>query len=111
MYRIVTFGKCFADPTAVRMMRILLKSAATIQDMQEILQMDRHTVDLRLTKLREARIANSSQQGRWLVYQINTDARPMVERLLTSFYEDVKWDPKCVADDERAATVFANTEY
>jgi DNA-binding transcriptional ArsR family regulator len=105
MHRFVSFGKCFADPVAIRVMRILLKQESTISDLQEILSLDRHTVDLRLTKLREARIISHRQHGRWLMYSIATDARPVVERLLTNFYHDVTWDQNCVRDDERLRTL------
>lgn len=101
MYRIVTFGKCFADPTAIRIIRILAKSPATIQDLQNLMLMDRHTIDLRLMKLREASVVKTHQHGRWLQYSLAPDAVPIIERLLNSFYEDVKWDPKCLGDDER----------
>lgn len=101
MYRIVTFGKCFADPTAVRMIRILMKSNATISDLQQILMLDRHTIDLRLMKLREAQIVKATQIGRWLSYTVDPEAKPVVDKLLFNFYDDVRWDPKCLADDER----------
>ncbi|MCX6341285.1 MAG: metalloregulator ArsR/SmtB family transcription factor [Fimbriimonadales bacterium] len=101
MYRIVTFGKCFADPTAIRIIRVLLQTPITISELQEVLLLDRHTIDLRLTKLREAGLVKTKQQGRWLNYSISADALPIVQKVLHSFYDDVKWDPKCLADEER----------
>jgi predicted transcriptional regulator len=86
-------------------MRILLKREATISDMQEILDMDRHTVDLRLTKLREASIVFHKQQGRWLVYRICPEAKQVIQKLLTSFYNEVKWDPNCLSDDEKTSVI------
>jgi DNA-binding transcriptional ArsR family regulator len=107
MHRIVSFGKCFADPIAVRMMRVLLKKQCSIFDMQDILGLDRHTVDLRLNKLRDARIIAPYQQGKWLIYEVLPDARPLIEKLLTDFYEDVSWDRTCLRDDERIVTAVA----
>jgi DNA-binding transcriptional ArsR family regulator len=101
MYRIITFGKCFADPTAVRIIRVLLQKPLTIQDLQEVLHLDRHTVDLRLTKLREARIVDSVQAGRWHSYSIRVKARLVVERLMGDFYDEIQWDTACVEDQKR----------
>ncbi len=107
MHRIVSFGKCFADPIAVRIMRVLLRQSMTIQDLQTVLDLDRHTVDLRLTKLRDAFVVHSDFQGRWLKFRISERARPLVERLLGDFYEDVDWDPNTGHDDRRFKEYFA----
>lgn len=101
MYRIVTFGKCFADPIAIRVMKVAMTHNVTIQDLQKVLDLDRHTIDLRLLKLREARILVCKQAGRWLEYSMHPDARPVVERMLTNFYDEVRWDQKIREDEER----------
>ena len=101
MHRIIALGKCFADPTAVRILRCLLRHPMTIQDLQNVLLMDRHTVDLRLTKLRDAFVVHADYHGRWLKFRVSDKARPIVERLLGDFYEDVDWDPQTGADDKR----------
>ena len=101
MDRILTFGKCFADPIAIRIMRVTYRSASTIQDLQGILDLDRHTVDLRLLKLREAAILKPRQDGRWLTYAMNPDMKPVIKGLITSFYDEVKWSPECLEDDRR----------
>jgi len=101
MDRILTFGKCFADPIAIRIMRVTYRSASTIQDLQGILDLDRHTVDLRLLKLREAAILKPRQDGRWLTYEMNAEMRPVIKGLISSFYDEVKWSPECLEDDRR----------
>ena len=101
MDRILTFGKCFADPIAIRIMRVTYRNPATIQDLQTVLDLDRHTVDLRLLKLREAKILKPKQDGRWLSYEMSQEMRPVVKGLITSFYEEVKWSPECLEDDRR----------
>ena len=101
MDRILTFGKCFADPIAIRIMRVTYRTPSTIQDLQTILALDRHTVDLRLLKLREAAILKPRQDGRWLTYEMNNEMRPVIKGLITSFYDEVKWSPDCLEDDRR----------
>ncbi|MEI7577345.1 MAG: hypothetical protein WCK51_10660 [Armatimonadota bacterium] len=101
MDRILTFGKCFADPIAIRIIRVTYRTPSTIQDLQAILELDRHTVDLRLLKLREAAILKPRQDGRWLTYEMNPDMRPVIKGLITSFYDEVKWSAECLEDDRR----------
>jgi hypothetical protein len=101
MDRILTFGKCFADPIAIRIIRVTYRTPSTIQDLQTVLDLDRHTVDLRLLKLREAAILKPRQDGRWLTYAMNPDMKPVIKGLITSFYDEVKWSPECLEDDRR----------
>ena len=101
MDRIITFGKCFADPIAIRIMRVTYRSPATIQELQQVLDLDRHAVDLRLLKLREAAILKPRQDGRWLSYEMNSEMRPVIKGLISSFYEEIKWSPECLEDDRR----------
>jgi hypothetical protein len=89
-------------------MRVTYRSASTIQDLQSILDLDRHTVDLRLLKLREAAILKPRQDGRWLTYEMNVDMRPVIKGLISSFYDEVKWSPECLEDDRRFQEIKAS---
>lgn len=82
-------------------MRVTYRQPSTIHDLQQILELDRHTVDLRLLKLREAAILKPKQDGRWLSYEMNNEMRPVIKGLISSFYEEVKWSPECLEDDRR----------
>lgn len=98
MHGLIRFCKCLSDPTAVRIVVLLLQNDLKINQIQRILQLNRSTINAHLTKLRDCNVVDEEQEGRWLRFRIHPESRAFVESMIREYENDLTWDPRISED-------------
>lgn len=71
--------KALADPTRLRLVRLLARGPLSVNEIIEVLQMGQSRVSRHLKILAEAGLVSSRRQGTWIYYQANpADPDPLV---------------------------------
>jgi ArsR family transcriptional regulator len=90
--------KALADPTRLRILRLLLQRDLCVCELVFILGMDQSRVSHQLRILRDAELAEDIREGRWIIYRI---PRRIRESLVLMFDKVLKTG----SDDLRRAAV------
>jgi len=89
--------KALADPTRLRILRLLLQRDLCVCELVFILKMEQSRVSHQLRILRDADMAEDIREGKWIVYRIPQRVRESLERM----FDEV---PKSGPEDVREAT-------
>jgi len=73
--------KAMADPTRLRILRLLLQRDLCVCELMFILEMEQSRVSHQLRILRDAGIAEDVRDGRWIIYRVPEEARMLLEGL------------------------------
>jgi ArsR family transcriptional regulator len=90
--------KALADPTRLRILRLLLQRDLCVCELMFILKMEQSRVSHQLRILRDAELAEDIREGKWIIYRIPRQVR---ESLVLLFDEVLKAGP----DDRRKGAV------
>ena len=74
--------KALADPTRLRILRLLLQKDLCVCELVYILRMEQSRVSHQLRILRDAELAEDIREGRWIVYRVPKKSRKTLERML-----------------------------
>jgi ArsR family transcriptional regulator len=88
MKDVVAIFKALADPTRLRIMLLLRKRELCVCELMFILGMEQSRVSRHMRVLREAGLAEDVRDGRWIIYRVRDEARPLLEGLLTGASRD-----------------------
>lgn len=83
--------KALADPTRLRILRLLLQRDLCVCELVFILKMEQSRVSHQLRILRDAELVEDIREGRWIIYRI---PRPIRKSLRLMFNEVLKAGPK-----------------
>lgn len=100
MERLTAFGKALADPTRVRILRILRQAEACVCELTDALEVSQSTLSTHLQVLRAARMVATRKRGNWIVYSLAEGLRAAVEEAFEHF-------PPCGERIERDRERFA----
>lgn len=83
MKDIVRIFKALSDPTRLRIMLLLLRKELCVCELMFILGMEQSRVSHHMRVLRDADIAEDVRDGRWIIYRVPGEARPLLEGLVS----------------------------
>jgi len=82
------FLKALADPTRLRLLRLLLDKPLCVCELTFALKMEQSRVSHQLQILRAAGLVQDRREGRWIIYQIPAAARGRLVPLFQGALED-----------------------
>jgi ArsR family transcriptional regulator len=86
--------KAMADPTRLRILRLLLERDLCVCELMFILRMEQSRVSHQLRVLRDADLAEDLREGQWIVYRVprkvRRSLRRMFEEVLRAGPEDLR---------------------
>ena len=65
-----------ADPTRLRLVRLLLRQELCVCEMMDALQMPQYKISRHLRRMRAVGLVEARRRGRWMHYQIGRQLRP-----------------------------------
>jgi ArsR family transcriptional regulator len=89
--------KAMADPTRLRILRLLLQRDLCVCELMFILKMEQSRISHQLRILRDADLAEDIREGKWIIYRVPRKVR---ESLRQMFDDVLKAGPE---DDREAA--------
>ncbi|HET6644811.1 MAG TPA: metalloregulator ArsR/SmtB family transcription factor [Fimbriimonadales bacterium] len=93
-----TIGKALADESRIRIICALAHSDACVCELSDALDMPQSSLSNHLTKMRDARILDTTRDGTWIYYRL---ANPKMLAVLEAFAEDIRSDPRLSKDQSR----------
>ncbi|MGZ5496073.1 MAG: ArsR/SmtB family transcription factor [Candidatus Aminicenantales bacterium] len=78
---VVAIFKALADPTRLRISLLLRERELCVCELMFILEMEQSRVSHHMRVLREAGLAEDVRDGRWIIYRVPKEARPLLEGL------------------------------
>ncbi len=79
--------KAMADPTRLRILRLLLQRELCVCELMFILKMEQSRISHQLRILRDASLVEDKREGKWITYRVLDKARPNLELLLNQLLE------------------------
>lgn len=83
--------KALADPTRLRILRLLLQRDLCVCELMFILRMEQSRVSHQLRILRDADLAEDIREGKWIIYRVPRKVRESLRRM---FEEVLKVGPE-----------------
>ena len=83
MKDVVKIFKALSDPTRLRIVVLLMKRELCVCELMFILGMEQSRISHHMRVLREAGIAEDVREGRWIIYRVPKEARPLLESLVS----------------------------
>lgn len=94
--------KALADPTRLRIVLLLRRRELCVCELMFILRMEQSRVSHHMRVLRDAGMAEDVREGRWIIYRVPDEARPLLEALFAGALKDsVDRSPEAEADLEK----------
>ena len=103
MQAAVTFAKALADSTRLRIIAALRQRELCVCELCDALEATQSTLSTHLTLLRDAGIARTRKQGKWIYYRLSEEASPLIETFLRHF-ADARRDKQMRRDTDRLRT-------
>ncbi len=88
MKDVVKTFKALSDPTRLRIVRLLKQRELCVCELMFILDMEQSRVSHHMRVLRESGLAEDVREGRWIIYRLTDEARPVVEGLMSGAIEE-----------------------
>ncbi|MDD3516371.1 MAG: metalloregulator ArsR/SmtB family transcription factor [Synergistaceae bacterium] len=82
--------KSLADPTRLRIVRLLLQRDLCVCELMFVLEMAQSRVSHQLRILRDAGLVEDVRDGQWIIYRLPDNVRATIAPLLSLFKEDKK---------------------
>ncbi|MDR2980700.1 MAG: metalloregulator ArsR/SmtB family transcription factor [Puniceicoccales bacterium] len=97
--------KILADPTRLRILRLVSQEELTVTELQDILEMGQSRISSHLALLRQAEVVTDRRDGKKSYYSLNEDIPVSVQAIITSAFESVNREPEVRADNKSLARV------
>ena len=121
MKDVVKTFKALSDPTRLRIVKLLRQRDLCVCELMFILDMEQSRVSHHMRVLRESGLAEDVREGRWIIYRLKGEARPVVEGLMTGAIgtriegsgeaeADARKLVECVRQDLRGCLCAANSK-
>ena len=85
---VVRIFKALSDPTRLRVMLLLRQRELCVCELMFILGMEQSRISHHMRILRDAGIAEDVRDGRWIIYRVPDETRPLLEGLLAGALEE-----------------------
>lgn len=106
METLVTQLKALADPTRLKLVRILAEGEFCVCELVEVLGCSQPSVSQHLAKLKAAGIVKERRQGQWTYYRFVSDlAETLTERMTTLLSQPLESVPGMEAEVRRLAVL------
>ncbi len=94
--------KALADPTRLRIVRLLRQGELCVCELMFVLEMEQSRVSHHMRILREAGLAEDRREGRWIIYRVPDGARALLEGLIAGALRDrIEGSGEAEADAEK----------
>ncbi len=109
MKEITKLLSALADPTRLRLLRLLYRQELCVCELMEAVQLPQYKVSRHLLELRRIGLAESTRSGRWMHYRISRSAQrsPLAQDLLKLLDVHLRALPEAKRDDARWAKQLA----
>lgn len=94
-------GKALSDPTRVRILYALLQSDLCVCEMVDALEMGQSTLSSHLQTIRQAGVVETSRRHKMVSYALTTEARPLVEAIMSVNRTALEADRRIARDQIR----------
>ena len=85
MSDLVTFSKALADPTRLRIVRLVIEDALCVCELADILEMPQSSVSSHVQIIRKAGLLEGEKCEKWTYFQIHRDYRKLILSLVKFF--------------------------
>lgn len=102
--------KAMADPTRLRILRLLLHRDLCVCELMFILKMEQSRISHQLRILRDAGLAEDVREGKWIIYRVPPKVRQSLKRVFDEFFKAGPEDLKEAAEDRRRITLCLKEE-
>lgn len=92
--------KLLADPTRVRLMRLLRNEELSVAELQDVLEMGQSRISSHLALLRSGDLVTDRKDGKRTYYSFNADAPRQLRELLDHALESVSQEPQILRDTQ-----------
>ncbi len=98
-----------ADPTRLRLLRLIYRQELCVCELMEAVQLPQYKVSRHLLELRRIGLAEATRSGRWMHYRISRAAtrNPLAQELLKLLDVHLRDLPEAKRDDARLAKQLA----
>ena len=98
-----------ADPTRLRLLRLLYGQELCVCELVDAVQLPQYTVSRHLRELRHVGLVEATRRGRWMHYRISAAATrsPLHQDLLKLLDVHLRTRPEASRDDRRLGTRLA----
>ena len=93
--------KALADPTRLRILRLLLQRDLCVCELMYILRMEQSRVSHQLRILRDADLAEDIREGKWIIYRVPRKVRESLRRMFEEVLKAGPEDIREAAQDKR----------
>lgn len=98
--------KTLADPTRLKLLKLVLQEELCVCELQEVLQISQPAVSQHIAKLKTAGVIKERRAGMWTFYQGDTQRLNAVLGAFSAFLQTDPVDiPDMAAEVERRATL------
>ena len=103
MHNIATVLAAIADPTRLRLLRLLHRQELCVCELIDAVQLPQYTVSRHLRELRHMGLVEATRNGRWMHYRISGPAMrsPLHQDLLKLLDVHLRDLPEAKRDDTR----------
>lgn len=85
MQAAVNFAKALADSTRLRVIAALRQGELCVCELCDAFEATQSTLSTHLTLLRDAGIARTRKQGKWIYYRLSDEAVPLIDAFFHHF--------------------------
>ncbi len=105
MKQVTRFLGCVADPTRLRLLRLIYRQELCVCELMDAVQLPQYKVSRHLLELRRNGLAEATRSGRWMHYRISRAAarNPLVQDVLKVLGVHLGRLPEAKRDDARLA--------
>jgi ArsR family transcriptional regulator len=93
--------KAMADPTRLRILRLLLQRDLCVCELMFILRMEQSRISHQLRILRDADLAEDIREGKWITYRVPRGVRGSLRRMFEEVLKPGPEDLRQAAQDVR----------
>jgi len=98
---LISTAKALADPTRIRILAALRKRELCVCELCDALAVSQSTLSTHLQVIRDAGLASSRKQGKWMYYGIAPVAGRLVDTLFHLFADSVTKDASLLQVEKR----------
>ena len=105
MKKITRLLATLADPTRLRLLRLIYRQELCVCELMDVVQLPQYKVSRHLREMRRANLVEATRSGRWMHYRLSSRATtdPMCQDLFKCLDVHLRELPEARRDDARLA--------
>lgn len=104
MNDLILFAKALSDPTRVRILAVLRSGDVCVCELSDALEMSQSTLSNHLQLIRQAGLATTRREGKWIYYGIEASQAAALSALWEHHQDALGADKRLQRDAQRLAT-------